>query len=77
MSSYGLIERCVIIRQFKNGNFDLNNEERVKPPKKWDLKDVVHNELLKPGKTVNFALYRQQLVDLNHALLEKRPECKT
>ena len=29
-------------RRFKSGNFDLNNEERVKPPKKWNLKDVVY-----------------------------------
>lgn len=64
-------------RRFKNGKLNVENEERGKPPKKWDLKDVVYDELLKPGKTVNFARYRQQMVDLNHALLEKRPEWKT
>lgn len=40
----------------------------------WDQKGVVYYELLKPGETVNTARYRQQMINLNHALIEKRPE---
>jgi len=40
----------------------------------WDQSGVVYYELLKPGETVNTERYRQQLIDLNHALLQKRPE---
>ena len=36
--------------------------------------DVIYYELLKPGQTVNTELYRQQIIDLNQALREKRPE---
>lgn len=40
----------------------------------WDQKGVVYYELLKPGETVNTQRYREQMMHLNHALLEKRPE---
>lgn len=40
----------------------------------WDPKGVVYHELLKPGETVNTHRYRQQMINLNHALIEKRPE---
>ena len=39
-----------------------------------DQKGVIYYELLKPGETVNIERYRQQMIDLNQALLEKRPE---
>ena len=43
-------------KKFKSANFDVRNEDRIKPPKKcvwWDQKGVICYELLKPGKTVN------------------------
>lgn len=40
----------------------------------WDQKGVVYHELLKPGETVNTNRYRQQMINLNQALIEKRPE---
>ncbi|GBP42386.1 Mariner Mos1 transposase [Eumeta japonica] len=40
----------------------------------WDQKGVVYYELLKPGETVNTSRYKQQMIDLNNALIEKRPE---
>lgn len=40
----------------------------------WDQKGVVYHELLKPGETVNTDRYQQQMINLNHALIEKRPE---
>ncbi|KAK1332097.1 hypothetical protein QTO34_007783 [Cnephaeus nilssonii] len=36
---------------------------------------LVYNELLKPGETVNTDRYRQQIINLNHALMVKQPEC--
>ena len=39
-----------------------------------DQKGVIYYELLKPGRTVNTERYRQQMIDLNQALREKRPE---
>ena len=44
------------VKKFKSGNFDVRNEDRGKPPKKfedWDRKGVIYYELLKPGETVN------------------------
>ena len=38
-----------------------------------DQKGVVYRQLLKPGETVNTVRYLQQLINLNHALIEKRP----
>ena len=43
----------------------------------WDQKGIVYYELLKPGETVNAQRYRQQMINLNHALIEKRPEWDT
>ena len=40
----------------------------------WDQCGVVYFDLLKPGETVNTDRYRQQIINLNHALIEKRPE---
>ena len=42
----------------------------------WDQEGVIYYELIKPGETVNADPYRQQLIDLNHALLKKRPQYK-
>ena len=42
--------------------------------KNVDQKGVIYYELLKPGETVNIERYRQQMINLNQALLEKRPE---
>ena len=54
-------------KKFRSGNFDVRNEERGT----WN---VIHYELLKPCETVNTERYRQQIMDLNQALREKRPE---
>ena len=65
-----------LFKKFKSGNFDVRNEDRRKPPKKfkdWDQKWVIYYELLKPGETVNTNRYQQQMIDLNRALQEKRP----
>ena len=35
---------------------------------------MIYYELLKPGETVNTERYREQMIDLNQALREKRPE---
>ena len=35
---------------------------------------MIYYELLKPGETVNTERYRQQMINLNQALCEKRPE---
>ena len=35
---------------------------------------MVYFELLIPGETVNTDRYRQQIINVNHALIEKRPE---
>lgn len=40
----------------------------------WDQKGIVYYELLKPGETVDEVRYRQQMIHLNQALIEKRPE---
>ena len=66
-------------KKFKCGNFDVRNEDRGKPPKKcvwWDQKGVIYYELLKPGETVNTNRYQQQMIYLNRALQEKRPDCR-
>ena len=42
--------------------------------KNVDQKGVIYYELLKPGEIVNTERYRQQMIDLNQALREKRPE---
>lgn len=43
----------------------------------WDQRGVIWYELLKPGETVNSQRYQQQLVNLNRALRQKRPEYET
>ena len=53
-------------KKFKSGNFDVRNENRGKPPKKfedWDQKGFIYYELLKPGETVNTNRYQQQMID--------------
>jgi len=40
----------------------------------WDQKGAVYHELLKLGETVNANRYRQQMINLNHALIQKRLE---
>ncbi|GBO18418.1 hypothetical protein AVEN_217779-1 [Araneus ventricosus] len=40
----------------------------------WDLEGVVHYELLKSSETVNSARYQQQIVNLSHTLIVKRPQ---
>ena len=64
-------------KKFRSGNLDVRNEDRGKPTKKfedWDQKGVIDYELLKPGETVNTNRYQQQMIDLNPALQEKRPD---
>lgn len=39
----------------------------------WDQKGVIYYELLKPRETVNTERYQQQMINLNQALLQKRP----
>ena len=63
--------------KLKSGNFDVRNEDRGKPPKKfedWDQKGVIYYELLKPGETVNTNRYQEKMIDLNRALQEKRSD---
>lgn len=40
----------------------------------WDQRGVIWYELLKPGETVTGARYHQQLIALNRAIRQKRPE---
>ena len=40
----------------------------------WDQSGIVYYELLELSKTVNAQHYHQQMINLNHALIEKRPE---
>ena len=64
-----LVNHCALsgLKKLRSGNFDARNEERGT----WN---VIYYELLKPGETVNTERYRQQMIDLNQALREKRPE---
>ena len=43
----------------------------------WDQKGVLYYELLKPGETINGERYRTQLIRLEIAIAEKRPEYAT
>ena len=40
----------------------------------WDQKGVLYYELLKPGETINEERYRTQLIRLERAIAENRPE---
>jgi len=40
----------------------------------WDQLSVVYYELLKPSETITSDLYRKQLIRLNRALKDKRPQ---
>ncbi|GFW08066.1 mariner Mos1 transposase [Trichonephila clavipes] len=42
----------------------------------WDQEGPIYYELLKPGKTVNTDPYKQELLILNDAILEKREQYK-
>ncbi|GFS60105.1 mariner Mos1 transposase [Trichonephila clavipes] len=42
----------------------------------WDYEGPIYYELLKPGETVNTDRYKQQLRNLNDAILEKREQYK-
>ncbi|GFV62320.1 mariner Mos1 transposase [Trichonephila clavipes] len=42
----------------------------------WDQEGPIYYELLKPGKIVNTDRYKQQLLNLNDAILEKREQYK-
>ncbi|GFU23888.1 mariner Mos1 transposase [Trichonephila clavipes] len=42
----------------------------------WDQEGPVYYELLKLGETVNTDLYKQQLLNLNDTILEKREQYK-
>jgi Transposase. len=41
---------------------------------RWDQSGIVYYELLEPGKTVNAQHNHQQMINFNHALIEKRAE---
>ena len=40
----------------------------------WEQSGIVYYELLEPGKTVDGQRYHQQMINLNHVLIEKRQE---
>lgn len=40
----------------------------------WDQRSVIWYELLKPGKTTDGLPYQRQLVDLEDAMAQNRPE---
>ncbi|GFX15700.1 mariner Mos1 transposase [Trichonephila clavipes] len=42
----------------------------------WDQEGPIYYELLKPGETVNTDHYKQQLLNLNDAILEKHEQYK-
>ncbi|GFT00287.1 mariner Mos1 transposase [Trichonephila clavipes] len=42
----------------------------------WDQEGPIYYELLKPGETVNTDPYKQELLNLNDAILEKRKQYK-
>ncbi|GFX68571.1 mariner Mos1 transposase [Trichonephila clavipes] len=42
----------------------------------WDQEGPIYYELLKPSETVNTDRYKQQLLNLNDAILEKREQYK-
>ncbi|GFY10862.1 putative LOC100903547 [Trichonephila clavipes] len=66
--------------KFQNGDFDVRNEELRRPSKTFEdaeLRDQsIIYELLKPSETVNTDRYKQQLLNMNDAILEKREQYK-
>ncbi|GFY26892.1 mariner Mos1 transposase [Trichonephila clavipes] len=42
----------------------------------WDQEEPIHYELLKPGETINTDCYKQQLLNLQDSMLEKREQYK-
>jgi Transposase. len=40
----------------------------------WDQSGIVYCKLLEPGETVSAQRYHQEMIYLNHALIEKRTE---
>ncbi|GFW95341.1 mariner Mos1 transposase [Trichonephila clavipes] len=42
----------------------------------WDQEGPIYYELLKPDETVNTDRYKQELLNLNNAILEKREQYK-
>lgn len=59
--------------RFRSGDFDVNDKERPGQPKKFedaDLEDLLAED---PRQSQGMR-YRQQLINLNHALIEKRPQ---
>ncbi|PRD17754.1 UNVERIFIED_CONTAM: mariner\T [Trichonephila clavipes] len=42
----------------------------------WDQEGLIYYELLKPGETVNTDPYKQELPNLNDAILKKREQYK-
>ncbi|GFT51815.1 mariner Mos1 transposase [Trichonephila clavipes] len=42
----------------------------------WDQEEPIYYEFPKPGETINTDLYKQQLLNLNDAILERREKYK-
>ena len=40
----------------------------------WEKSGIFYCKLLEPGETDNAQRYHQEMINLNHALIEKRPE---
>lgn len=41
----------------------------------WGQRGIVYHELLKSGDTVNTVPFPQRMINLNHALIQKRAKC--
>lgn len=54
-------------RRFQSDDYDVSDRKRKGAPK-------IYYELLKPSETITGDRYRLQLIRLNRALKEKRPE---
>ena len=59
---------------FKDGDFDVDDRPREGRPKTFEDADVIYYELLKPNETITGERYRTQLMRLNRALCQKRPQ---
>ncbi|GFV57876.1 mariner Mos1 transposase [Trichonephila clavipes] len=42
----------------------------------WDQEEPIYHELIKHGETVNTDRYKQEILNLNDAVLEKREQYK-